>query len=331
MLLKCLSLAAAQTRPPVEVIVADAGPHWERSRDRVLGELANKHPHIRWVYEKAAMLSCAGQRNQVADLATADVLFLIDDDSEMYPDCAEQIMRVYDADEQQVLVGVMPFLAARPPGSNSPAGEKARQPARGKGVGWRKRLNRWLDQLNARFRGNLLPPELRARPSAPLPKVTGATITPTDTMHGCRMTCRRAFVVRHRFDDRMQYLHDETEFSIRARQQGGVLALLHLPLIYHAAAKTGVAARKGRSYRARWMLGHAYMCRKLMGDAAAATAFCRRYLQRTMLSDLLIGVLQRDLARWRGSRDARRGIERLLAADLTHLPSVYTRCVEELV
>src|SRR5262249_52513802 len=98
-----------------EIIVVDASPGWEKTRDDVLANLAAAHPEIRWNYVAAEKRSSAAQRNQGIRLATADVLLLIDDDSLMYPDCAEQILRIYEADPEGVVAGVNAMHVPVPP------------------------------------------------------------------------------------------------------------------------------------------------------------------------------------------------------------------------
>jgi GT2 family glycosyltransferase len=117
---RCLRLGAAQTRPPLEIVVVDSSPGWEKTRDRVLREIAPRHTGIRWRYVEAERRSSASQRNQGVRLATADVVFLIDDDSLMYPDCAAEIMRVYDADRGRSVVGVNATNVPVPPDATEP-------------------------------------------------------------------------------------------------------------------------------------------------------------------------------------------------------------------
>ena len=73
------------------------------------------HTKIRWTYVAAARRSSASQRNQGVRLSTADILFLIDDDSLMYPDCAEQIMRIYEADKDKAVSGINAIHVASAP------------------------------------------------------------------------------------------------------------------------------------------------------------------------------------------------------------------------
>ena len=77
---RCLRLAVQQTRLPTEIIVVDSSQNWEETRDAIKAELVSHHPKIRWTYVAAARRSSASQRNQGVRLATADILFLIDDD-----------------------------------------------------------------------------------------------------------------------------------------------------------------------------------------------------------------------------------------------------------
>jgi hypothetical protein len=80
-------------------------PGMESTRERVLRELAPLWPSIRWHHVEAGRRSISSQRNQGIRAASVDVVFLFDDDSLMYPDCAAEIMRVYDADSGRSVGG----------------------------------------------------------------------------------------------------------------------------------------------------------------------------------------------------------------------------------
>ncbi|NJP09118.1 MAG: glycosyltransferase [Leptolyngbyaceae cyanobacterium RU_5_1] len=111
----CLELAIAQTRKPSEIIIIDASRSWETNRDLIMTEIAPKCPGIRWLYTFADVPSLTMQRNQGLCLATTDVVFLLDDDSLMYPTCAEEIMKVYEADVEGVVKAVATDDADAPP------------------------------------------------------------------------------------------------------------------------------------------------------------------------------------------------------------------------
>jgi len=105
----CLELVIQQTRQPSEIIIVDASPYWETTKHKILSTIAAANSHIAWKYLQAKMPSIAIQRNQGIQLATADILFLLDDDSLMFPNCAAEIMKVYEADVEGQVSGVQAF------------------------------------------------------------------------------------------------------------------------------------------------------------------------------------------------------------------------------
>ncbi len=114
-LLRCLYWITQQTLLPKEIIVVDASPHWRDTYTQVMTGLARQFTNIQWYYICADRASSAAQRNQGIALNTADIIFLIDDDSLMYPNCAKEVMQIYTADIQQQIAGIMPFLNPLPP------------------------------------------------------------------------------------------------------------------------------------------------------------------------------------------------------------------------
>ncbi len=112
---RCISLAVNQTRPPHEIIIIDGSPDWEVTRQKITDIVAQSGLNIVLHYEKATQASSTTQRNQGVDLATGDVLFLIDDDSLMYPSCAEEVMKVYEADFEHKILGVSAIQNTTPP------------------------------------------------------------------------------------------------------------------------------------------------------------------------------------------------------------------------
>ena len=113
---RCLRLAVQQTRLPMEIIVVDSSQNWEETRDAIKAKLIVALSR-RFVGRMSLRnrRSSASQRNQGVRLATADILFLIDDNSLMYPDCAEQIMRIYEADKDKTVSGINAIHVPVPP------------------------------------------------------------------------------------------------------------------------------------------------------------------------------------------------------------------------
>jgi glycosyltransferase involved in cell wall biosynthesis len=95
MLETCVTCALAQTRPPSEIVIVDASDTWQSHHQRIAAIAAPAGVPV--VYIPAHRRSLPSQRNQGIAAASADILFLIDDDSLLYPDAAAEILRVYEA------------------------------------------------------------------------------------------------------------------------------------------------------------------------------------------------------------------------------------------
>ncbi|HEY7116021.1 MAG TPA: glycosyltransferase family 2 protein [Tepidisphaeraceae bacterium] len=115
---RCVRCALGSTRPPREVIVVDASPDWQRTRDAVLSEFTPDHPQVRFEYVQARRASLTAQRNQGLELCTADVAFMLDDDSLLFADSAERIMEVYEADVNRRIVALTPVFVVEVPDAN---------------------------------------------------------------------------------------------------------------------------------------------------------------------------------------------------------------------
>lgn len=112
---RCIRCAIASTRQPTEVVIVDASPYWETTRNAVLAEFEATNPDISFVYVQAKRASLTAQRNQGLDLAGGDVAFMLDDDSLLFPDSAEKIMEVYEADVKREVVALTPIFVPEVP------------------------------------------------------------------------------------------------------------------------------------------------------------------------------------------------------------------------
>jgi GT2 family glycosyltransferase len=88
--------ALAQTRPPAEIAVVDASPHWCAHRERIAA--ITEGSGVRLHYEAAPAKSSAVQRNTALARVGADVVFFFDDDTLMHPGCAAALLEVYEGD-----------------------------------------------------------------------------------------------------------------------------------------------------------------------------------------------------------------------------------------
>jgi GT2 family glycosyltransferase len=169
------------------VIVVDASDDWRASRDRVLAEVAPEAPNVEWIYLGTDVRSATHQRNLGFARCSGEVVFFLDDDSFMYRDCAEQIMRVYERDAEEEIGGVCAVLADRLEGAQE-AGHSG-MPSNREGLKnqllFLAHRQWWQDKLCIPYDGRF---HLR--------DVGGPDVVPVPLFHGCRMTFRTESVRR---------------------------------------------------------------------------------------------------------------------------------------
>jgi GT2 family glycosyltransferase len=246
----CLRCALQQTVIPKEIIIVDASPYWETTRTQIMQELAAKYPAIDWKYVQAKRASLPAQRNQGIDLAAADILFLIDDDSFMYPDCAEEIMRIYTRDVDKKVLGIMAFLAPIPPSFNSGAEKLIDNKIDKTWVSWlrekwqllRFRLIKMINPLVQN--STLLPPydHPPIRHEFKIPDDIRAHRVPD--LLGWGMTFRRQVFEQIQFEELLERyaISEDTDVSYRVARQGVLLRALNAR-IYHMKAEGGRLSR----------------------------------------------------------------------------------------
>lgn len=224
-----LYLAAHSTRAPKQIIVIDASPNWEQTRQFVYDEVASKSDHIEWIYRKADVTSLTHQRNQGIGLTESDLVFFIDDDSLMYPSCAEEIVRVFEKDTGEKVTGAGPMLAAEEPEVELP--ERLRRPSQanlklvGK-VPTRSRLKKFLRRILEGGDVPYLLPYDGDWPNLPIPsELDDAPIIRAPSLIGCGMCFRRDVVIKEPFETvllRYAYLED-ADMSYRASRHGAIV------------------------------------------------------------------------------------------------------------
>jgi GT2 family glycosyltransferase len=331
-LMLCLRAALEQTRAPSEVIVVDASPDWLASRAAVMAEVAPLRPGARWHYVEAERRSLPAQRNQGIALATAPILFMIDDDSLMYPDCAAEILKVYAADTQRKIAGVgAQEVAAPPPASwlvdlldaggdgNAPparVGDSASEsPAR-----LRRRLRWNLAQLFDRGPGSFLPYEGRW-PDKSLPRECAhLRVSPARALNGFRMTFRREVITSEGFLGWfIGYAPLEDLDATYRASRHGVLVNAHAArlchLVHHAARPNHY------SVAAQWVMSSAVLHAVFGHDRQALARAWRRRVRRFLLLELV-----KDLAKRRFTLPNFRGI----LHGARHLSQIYRMTPDEL-
>lgn len=317
-LARCLRLATAQTCLPQAMIVVDASPDWQASRDRVQQELASYAPTIPLIYVKAYRPSLPAQRNQGIDLARSDVVFLLDDDSLMYPTCAEEIMKIYEADPEEHIQGVSAIAVPVAPDQrimcpNIPDSRLTAQPRQT----W---LRRWAKDLLKTEQTYFLPYD-RTYPSHPLPpQVPRQDIGRLQVMAGCGMTFRRRVLAQERFNDLLDRyaVGDDQDLSYRVSRYGAIVNAVKAHLC-HLEAPSSQVSRFQMAVLAA--LNPAVLQQFHSLDRAETNHAWQQIVRQRLVINLLKDLCDRDwsFARTRGNWWA-----------LSYLPSIHRRSLDDL-
>lgn len=99
--MRCL---LAQTRLPKQIIIVDASQDVEQHRSMLASMFAGTG--VEFIIEPAVAKSSAVQRNQGLSSVTADIVLFMDDDSLLFPDCAEKFMAKFEKDREQMIAGL---------------------------------------------------------------------------------------------------------------------------------------------------------------------------------------------------------------------------------
>lgn len=312
---RTLKLAVEQTRPPSEIIVVDASPDWHETRDWVMRGLAPASPGIEWRYVQARRASASAQRNQGIELATADVLFFFDDDSLMYPDCAERIMAVYEADEpNHSVAGVASMLAAAPP-DDGDEGEAARPISATKSSTGLRRVVRRVLRAD-----DIFVPYDEHYPVHELPlAVKQLRVGTRNAMAGMTMTMRRPIAEREPFEEiLLDRGPEDSDMSYRASRHGALLTALDAR-VYHVGSPTGRFTPVSRA--ALGAIGPLVLHRIYSTNLRLSIKRSRRLLWRSFLISLCRDLSQRE---WRMPNT--RGI----CMALWHMKSIFARDEQQL-
>ncbi|MEM7808353.1 MAG: glycosyltransferase [Planctomycetota bacterium] len=235
----CIRLALNQSRMPAEVVVVDASADFEGNKAAIEEVVADRVP---LTYEKARRPSASLQRNHCVELSTADVLFLIDDDSLLWPETAERVMQIYESDPDELVAGCATLLADRPPtpeDSPEPPSDSVddREYVNSYGVrhgGLAQNVRRWLkaDDLfvpyDADWPDHDLPDQLKALP-----------IGWRQLMAGMHMTARRSVLLKEPFaEDLLDRGGEDSDVSYRISRHGILVTRLDA-YIHHVGSPAG--------------------------------------------------------------------------------------------
>jgi GT2 family glycosyltransferase len=318
----CVGFAMSQVRMPVEVVIVDGSDDWQTSRDAILREFAERHPEIAWTYERATVRSLPHQRNQGLRLAKADILFMIDDDSFMYPDCAAEIMRIYDLDAGKKIAGIMAVLAPSAPDAPQTNGGGDGAP-RSRMLDARQKV---FDLLSTLYMDKLVQPYDATYPDKEIPpEVRGTGAFRSRTLHGMRMTYRREVIAKEGFSEALlRYAaNEDVDASYRVSRHGALLVAPRARL-HHAESKTARLTRYTRTVLG--LTNYAYLYKINGHDPDSLLRRMRSGIRRRMVVDAIGDLVGKrwSFPRVRGDIDALKTMSTIQRSDRDKLAEWYT-------
>lgn len=335
-----LELAIRQTRPPAEIVVVDGSDDWQESRAQVLDEVAPINPQVRFCYEQARIRSLTAQRNQAIELGQAPIFFMLDDDSFMYPDCAEHVMEIYDADRACQVAGVGPREHPVPPDPENaravppkPAPPDDEPTADGNGRRIAK-LNELAEGVRSLFDvERILLPYDREYPQHEIPEsVKRFDVAATRYLGGMRMTWRASWSREERFDETLKKYSaaEDMDFSYRMSRHGVILNALRARL-HHSQDESARLTRHTRALLG--LLNIAYLYRRNGYDPARLLSRYRGRLLQRLALDAARDVLKRraTLPYVRADARALGMLNKILEVDERELASWYGELQTEIV
>jgi glycosyltransferase involved in cell wall biosynthesis len=248
MLERSVGLALRQSLPPTEVVIVDSSDNWEEGRRRIT-LLVSATPSVSLTYLFSSRRSSASQRNMAVEAARADVVFLFDDDTLMYPDCAERMMEIYGGRPWVAAVGAA--NVGTPPGSvdrgeRESGNEREEKSRRADPLGhlkfWAIRHVLMLHQL-AYFVPYFDVDDRRL--SLDKARLGDCPAVSKLTLMGYCMTVRRTVALAEPFDAYLLAYSpaEDCDASFRFWRHGSVLHSLHA-LVHHAEAPLARLKRK---------------------------------------------------------------------------------------
>lgn len=295
----CVRHALQSTRLPSEIVIVDASADWEGNRAKIapLAEAAS----VPLTYLPAPKKSLPAQRNHGIKAATADILFLIDDDALLYPDCAEAIMKLYEADRDRRIAAISANDAPMPQDDTVTA-EARVDPSKRKlteRVLSRSALARflWVKVLMNSAERTFVPYDgewHRPDPATVAGRISGP-VSPLTMIFGYRMTVRRFVALAEPFDgDLLAYASAEDLDATYRFSRHGWNILAKDARIYHHEAVAGRLKRQ-QSVMLN-ILNIAFMLRKNTRYPVWHTVKLYVVILRRLLAEFLKDLLSR---RWR--------------------------------
>lgn len=225
----------------------------------------------------------ASQRNQGLERVLEDVTIYPDDDSLWYPDTAERIMAVYEADINQRYGAVSANDVYDAPGTS--IDEVPKRVSRITDHPVVIRVRNWLESALVPQPFEVYGAE-RSRELAPTARADGLGYQLVGTIGGYRMSFRTNVAKALRFDatlgSRIGYaVHEDKDMGLRALAAGYLIAVAPGARVFHNVAPGRRA--NGFSYGFFQILNYLYICKRGLPEDSRALGGTHRYLKYKVL------------------------------------------------
>jgi len=343
-LMRTLAFAARQTCPPRQIVVVDVSDDWEESRTEAERLLA-PFPGIALDYVTSTIRSSATQRNAGIALCRHDIVFLLDDDSFLYPNAAEEVLSVYAADSAAEVAAVsivmVPDLPAELEGmaQEAPLERKESGLRRASGLQTRllrTRLGRWFNRkvlFQSKHELFILYDGLRKRP---VPAALGNfDVTSVAFVTGGASAVRRDVALAEPFDTALRYYAamEDLDVAYRYARHGALLRANRAHLHHFEAAGGRLKRKKLVTFQ---LLNMVVFLKRHATDPDHFISVYRRLLPRRLLGeaikDLLAGRF--DLPQARGVVTVMRNWRKVWECDTATIddwyPAIQKQLLEEM-
>lgn len=326
-----IPMLLGQTRPPQDIIVVDSSDDEAAVRSLVEEFAAAAPLPVRYIRSGPG---AAAQRNLGLRHVTGEVVLFPDDDSLLYPDAMDHIMRVYERDTEGLIGGVCAAEAHAPHESAGIAGASDRP-------GYRRRrsdaMSLALLPLRRRMEDRLIPDPFLTLAAQKLARLRQPDwLEEVQAIHvpymtGFRMSFRTEVIRALQFDEGLgRYaLFEDIDASLRTLDNFCVVAATQA-FIYHLKAPERRDA--GRAMGVMHILNRAYVLAKDRSDNprewARIQSEARRFAgYKTLLYRLRAkSTFARD--RLRGAELASADQQKLFNAPRHELAATYARVKE---
>jgi hypothetical protein len=265
---------------------------------------------------------------------------MFDDDTLMYPDCAEHLMRVYEADTRRLAAGVTPELVLAPPDAPAAAastnGEKKDSQARPAERG--ENLSPTYNRFSAFVRSLLKADERFVPYDADYPnfkipmELAPLGVGRRHHMQGARMTFRREVIEKEKFDEILEgyAAGEDLDATYRASRHGPLITCFPAK-VCHLKAPGGRFSQF--AIAALLAMNMAVLHRIYSTDARRSRKHYRRLIRRECLIHLVKDLRNRrwSLPNARGSFFALRHLDDAFSRDEAELRRWYPQFQREVI